>query len=606
MEFAEQGGEGATPYEVLLHAALRGDSTRFTRQDGVEETWRVMQPLLDAPPPVHAYAPGSWGPGGGRSADGGARRMAQPVDRVMSDAMPQSAAAPSPFPPIADYAFLSNCHTGALIAPDGAIDWLCLPSFDSPSVFGTLLDRQAGYFRLGPFGINHPTSRAYEPGSNVLSTTWKTPSGWVAGPRRADDGPADVRGRGDAAHPAAGGRRRRPPPGANGPLPGGHRRDRPRLRAGLRLRPDVRGLDAGRREPACRRRDSRGTDHAAAAPTSRSGWRATGSGPGTCSRPARSASAPCRGPRDWRRRPTSTEAQRPDGRHDAVLARLAGTGADARPSLARPDPAVGAGHQGPHLHADRRHRGGAHDLAARDARRRAELGLPLHLDARHHLHVAGTALPEPGLGGRRVHAVRRRPRADRDGRAADHVRHRRPARPDGVHPRRPVGLRGCSTGADRQRGVRPAPERRVRRGPGLRPAAHATQPTPASTAVADRPVAGPVRQRGVARTRPGDLGGPRQAPALRVVQADGVGRAGPCVEAGRDPGRRGADGDVAGHRRRDQGRHPGERRRRSGRPAPALRDGRAGRLHAAGGALRLPSRRRTSGCAPACWRSPTS
>ncbi len=62
MEFADEGGEGATPYEVLLHAAMVGDSTRFTRQDGVEETWRVMQPLLDAPPPVHAYAPGSWGP----------------------------------------------------------------------------------------------------------------------------------------------------------------------------------------------------------------------------------------------------------------------------------------------------------------------------------------------------------------------------------------------------------------------------------------------------------------------------------------------------------------------------------------------------------------
>ena len=62
MEFADQGGEGATPYEVLLHAALRGDSTRFTRQDGVDETWRVMQPLLDAPPPVHPYAPGTWGP----------------------------------------------------------------------------------------------------------------------------------------------------------------------------------------------------------------------------------------------------------------------------------------------------------------------------------------------------------------------------------------------------------------------------------------------------------------------------------------------------------------------------------------------------------------
>jgi len=62
MEFAEEGGEGPTPYEVLLHAAMVGRSVRFTRQDGVEETWRIMQPLLDAPSPVHPYAPGSWGP----------------------------------------------------------------------------------------------------------------------------------------------------------------------------------------------------------------------------------------------------------------------------------------------------------------------------------------------------------------------------------------------------------------------------------------------------------------------------------------------------------------------------------------------------------------
>ncbi len=66
MEFAEEGGEGPTPYEVLLEAAMAGDSKRFTRQDCVEETWRVMQPLLDDPPAVHAYAPGSWGP---RAAD---------------------------------------------------------------------------------------------------------------------------------------------------------------------------------------------------------------------------------------------------------------------------------------------------------------------------------------------------------------------------------------------------------------------------------------------------------------------------------------------------------------------------------------------------------
>jgi GH15 family glucan-1,4-alpha-glucosidase len=93
--------------------------------------------------------------------------------------MPQSAAAPSPFPPIASYAFLSNCHTGALIAADGSVDWLCVPSFDSPSIFGGLLDREAGAFRVSPFGINHPSSRVYEPGTNTLLTTWKTPTGWI-------------------------------------------------------------------------------------------------------------------------------------------------------------------------------------------------------------------------------------------------------------------------------------------------------------------------------------------------------------------------------------------------------------------------------------------
>ena len=62
MEFAQEGGEAPTPYEVLLGDAMRGDSERFTRQDGVEEAWRVFQPLLDAPPPVRAYARGTWGP----------------------------------------------------------------------------------------------------------------------------------------------------------------------------------------------------------------------------------------------------------------------------------------------------------------------------------------------------------------------------------------------------------------------------------------------------------------------------------------------------------------------------------------------------------------
>jgi glucose-6-phosphate 1-dehydrogenase len=62
MEFAKEGGEGATPYEVLLHAALIGDASHFTRQDSVEECWRIVQPLLDAPPKAIPYPQGSWGP----------------------------------------------------------------------------------------------------------------------------------------------------------------------------------------------------------------------------------------------------------------------------------------------------------------------------------------------------------------------------------------------------------------------------------------------------------------------------------------------------------------------------------------------------------------
>jgi alpha,alpha-trehalase len=85
----------------------------------------------------------------------------------------------SPFPPIADYAFLSDCHTGALVAPDGSIEWMCLPRFDSPSVFGSLLDRRAGAFRVGPYGTVVPQSARYMPGTMVLETTWMTPSGWL-------------------------------------------------------------------------------------------------------------------------------------------------------------------------------------------------------------------------------------------------------------------------------------------------------------------------------------------------------------------------------------------------------------------------------------------
>src|SRR5262245_7772775 len=60
--FAEELGEAPEPYERLLSDAMKGDSAQFAREDGVEETWRIVQPLIDSPPPVQPYAKGSWGP----------------------------------------------------------------------------------------------------------------------------------------------------------------------------------------------------------------------------------------------------------------------------------------------------------------------------------------------------------------------------------------------------------------------------------------------------------------------------------------------------------------------------------------------------------------
>ncbi|HMC68951.1 MAG TPA: glycoside hydrolase family 15 protein, partial [Mycobacteriales bacterium] len=83
------------------------------------------------------------------------------------------------FPPIADYAYLSDCEVGALVAPSGNVEWLCAPQFDAPSVFGALLDRDAGRFRLSPADVLVPTSRRYLPGTMILETTWMTRTGWL-------------------------------------------------------------------------------------------------------------------------------------------------------------------------------------------------------------------------------------------------------------------------------------------------------------------------------------------------------------------------------------------------------------------------------------------
>jgi GH15 family glucan-1,4-alpha-glucosidase len=104
------------------------------------------------------------------------------------------------FPPIAEYGFLSDCENSCLVAPDGSIEWLCLPRPDSASVFGAMLDRTAGAFRFGPTSTRVPHQVRYVPGTMVLETTWHTPTGWlvvhdflVVGPVEDDARRADYR-----------------------------------------------------------------------------------------------------------------------------------------------------------------------------------------------------------------------------------------------------------------------------------------------------------------------------------------------------------------------------------------------------------------------------
>jgi alpha,alpha-trehalase len=91
----------------------------------------------------------------------------------------QSSSTRNPFPPIADYAFLSDCENTCLISSSGSVEWLCVPRPDSPCVFGAVLDRAAGHFRLSPYGVSVPAARRYLPGSLILETTWQTHTGWM-------------------------------------------------------------------------------------------------------------------------------------------------------------------------------------------------------------------------------------------------------------------------------------------------------------------------------------------------------------------------------------------------------------------------------------------
>ncbi len=101
------------------------------------------------------------------------------MSTVPGSAAVQGVSDRSPFPPIAQYAFLSDRETVALVAPSGNVEWLCLPRPDAPSVFAAMLDRGAGGFRIGPEDATVPAGRRYLPGTMVLETTWQTKTGWL-------------------------------------------------------------------------------------------------------------------------------------------------------------------------------------------------------------------------------------------------------------------------------------------------------------------------------------------------------------------------------------------------------------------------------------------
>ena len=154
----------------------------------------------------------------------------------------------SPFPPIADYAFLSDCHTGALVAPDGSVDWLCVPAFDSAEHLRQPLGPGRGVLPVRAVRDQRAHGADLRPGHQRPDDDLAHAERMDRGARRPRDGAAPRTGHGDPAHPPAGGRRRRSPARAHRPVPRGHGRGRAGVRAGLRLRPG-RGHVDGRPTP---------------------------------------------------------------------------------------------------------------------------------------------------------------------------------------------------------------------------------------------------------------------------------------------------------------------------------------------------------------------
>ena len=489
----------------------------------------------------------------------------------------------------------------------GSIDWLCFPRFDSPACFAALLgDPDNGRWLLAPLDPDAVVEeRSYRDDTFTLETLWRTSTGLVrvvetmpVGGRRADivrrvEGlEGVVRMRQELV------------------IRFGYGRDIPWVR---RIRDDGAAVDAAFALPAPRPERVRGVG---SGPERRDvadlGGR--GAGPARGGRPGRGPAAlrPAAGPgRPQARRRVRRgrgRSQRPGPHLVPVAPPAAGAGLrhrrhrpdrdvvaglglalQARRPLRGPGPPLPAHPAGPEPRGHGRHRRGAHDVAARGARRGPQLGLPLLLAARRRADAGGAARPRLPRERRQLALVAAPLRRGRPRGRADHVRRRRRAAARGVHARPPARLRGLDPGAGGQRGRVAAAGRRHRRGhgraarrPGGGPAHRRLQLVAAGRAA--RPPG-----RGVGRPGQRDLGDPGRPARVHALADHGVGRVRPRGARGRGLRPAGSRRGVAGHGRH----HPragarAGRRPRAGQPRAVPRRADGGRRAAPGRAGRLP------------------
>ena len=516
---------------------------------GEDKAEAVARAFGDAPGPRRARQPGA--PGVRPHAAARPARRRAPGGRRVKHIDADGAVGASPFPPIADYGFLSDCETTALVAPSGNVEWMCLPRMDSPSVFGSILDRDAGGFRLGPADVEVPAARRYLPGTMVLETSWGTRGGWIIvrdvlliGPWHHEDERSTTHRRSptdyDADHvllrlvrcvngevqvnldcePAfdygrelgdVGVHRLRLPRGGRPP---------PRA-ADLQLRAHHRH-EPGRGGPQGHRpHDDEGGRHAVR------GAVVVGAPPAA----------------ELRRGLRAPGVDRPP------LAALARPRRVPRPPVAHLPPAQRAHAEGPLLRPDRRVHGGRHHVAARDARAASATGTTA---------TPGSATP-PSPSGACT-------RSGFDWEANDFFYFIADvAEAEEGQLQIMYGIDGESELVEETldhlsgyEGARP-----VRIGNGaynqeqhdvwgavldsVLPAHEVARP-PARADLADPGQAGRGRARALARARPRHLGGARRAQALHLLEADVLGGARPRRPAGRDPRGPGAGRGVAGRR----------------------------------------------------------